>query len=61
MTIKHIADGFVIAAVAKGMLTPVVAIFSGDLWGAGAFLGGAIVVASVLFGELYFREPLDDV
>jgi hypothetical protein len=61
MTIKHIADGFVIGSVAKGMITPVVAIFSGELWGSGAFLGGAIVVASLLFGEFYFREPVDEV
>jgi len=40
----------------KCMITPVAAIFNGEVWGAGAFVGGAIFVATVLFGEFYFRE-----
>ena len=56
VTAKNFADGFVIWGLMKCTLTPIIAIFSGELWGSGAFLGGAIVVASAMFGEFYFRE-----
>jgi hypothetical protein len=56
MTFKGIADGFVVVGLAKCTLGPVAAVFKGEIWGSGAFLCGAIVVATVLFGEMYFRE-----
>jgi hypothetical protein len=56
MTIKHIADGIVIGSILECLGRPIVAIFSGELWGSGAFLGGAVFVATIMFGEFYFRE-----
>lgn len=38
---------------------PIACILSGELWGSGAFLAGAIIVSAVLFGEFYFRESDD--
>jgi hypothetical protein len=61
MTVKDIADAIVIGAASKCMITPIVAIFGGGLWGPGAFLGGAIVVATVLFGEFYFQGTSGEV
>jgi hypothetical protein len=55
-TVKHVADGIVIGGLLKCTMTPIVAIFSGQLWGFGAFLAGAIIVSTVMFGEVYFRE-----
>lgn len=58
--IKNIADGLVIGALLKCVIVPVSAIFNGDLWGPGAFLAGAIVVSTIMFGEFYFRETLSE-
>jgi len=56
LTVKHIADGLVGYGFVKCTLTPIIAIFRGELWGSGAFLAGAIVVTTVMFGEFYFRD-----
>jgi hypothetical protein len=58
---KLIADYLVWLAVFHGVVDPVVAIFSGTLWGSHAFLGGAFVVTSILFGNLYFEDDLNAV
>jgi hypothetical protein len=36
-----------------------VALFRGEIWGSGAFLAGAIVISTVMFGEFYFRDETD--
>lgn len=46
-------------AVFMGTIKPIMAIFSGTLWGPVAFVGGAFVVMSILFGDLFLRETTD--
>lgn len=53
---KVVCDMLVWYGVFKCVITPVTAIFAGELYGPGAFVGGAIVVATVMFGEMYFRD-----
>lgn len=53
---KTLCDGIVGYGFAKCTLTPIIAIFNGSLYGAEAFLGGAIIVATIVFCELYWSE-----
>lgn len=53
---KILADGFVLGGVIRGVMLPLIAIFNGQLYGPGAFLAGAIIISTVIFGEFYFRE-----
>ena len=57
---KLICDGFMIAAAGKLVFVPLVAIFSGELWGPEAFVGGAVVVGAATFCEFYFAETEED-
>jgi hypothetical protein len=56
---RDIADCLVWYGVFQCVIQPIVMIFRGELWGSGAFLAGAIVVATVMFGEFYFRNEAD--
>lgn len=56
---RELADIFVWVAVYRGVADPVFAIFSGTLWGPMAFVGGACVVASVLFASHFFEDEFD--
>lgn len=60
MVVKNIADGFTLYAAMRLVGDPMVMIFSGKLWGGGAFLAGAIIVSAVMFGEFYFRGDDED-
>lgn len=56
---KHIADCFVWYGVFKCVIIPIMAFFRGELSQPEAFVGGAVVIAAVLFGEFYFRDEVD--
>lgn len=56
---REIADCLVWYSAWMGVVTPIMSIFSGTLWGPLAFVGGAAVVATILFVDLYFRDPVD--
>jgi hypothetical protein len=56
---RDIADGIVWYGVLQCVIQPIVMIFRGELWGSGAFLAGAIVISTAMFGEFYFRDETD--
>ena len=58
---KTICDGLVGYSFAMCTLKPIIAIFNGTLYGAGAFLGGAIIVATIVFCDIYWSETNADV
>lgn len=53
---KIILDGYVIGALIQCVLKPLHLIFNAPLGSPGAFVAGAIIVATLLFGEFYFRD-----
>lgn len=53
---KLIADCLAWYAVINSIAVPILAIFSGQLWGPIAFVGGAYVVTAIIFGCEYFGE-----
>jgi hypothetical protein len=56
---KNLCDAIVGYSFIMCTLKPLIAIFSGALYGAGAFLGGAIIVATCVFCEFYWSETCD--
>lgn len=48
------ADVFVVFAGFRAAETATAAILSGGVYGTGAFVGGAAVVATILFVQVYF-------
>jgi hypothetical protein len=56
---RIIADFIVAYSAMQCVFQPIIAIFRGELWGPSVFLAGAIILATVLFVELYFRDEAD--
>jgi hypothetical protein len=53
---KLMADWLVWYSVFECVGHSLTAIFSGQVYGPGAFVAGAIMISAALFGEFYFRE-----
>lgn len=53
---KIVCDMLVWYGVFKCVIGPMMAIFRGELYGPLAFVAGAVIISSCLFGELYFRD-----
>lgn len=57
---RIMADNLVTYAAFWLVYEPLAAILSGTLWGPEAFVGGAIIVATVLFFTAYFADEFED-
>lgn len=58
MTYKNLADGLVIGAASKIIITSLAIIFGPHHMDAG-FVAGAAIVASGMFAEFYLRDTAD--